>query len=278
MSGDRVAGKVAFVTGAARGQGRSHALRLAQEGADIIGVDLCRQVDTVPFAMATSEDLRETQRLVTGLGRRMVASEVDVRDAAGLRAAVTAGIAELGRLDIVVANAGIWSHDRSETMSQPMWQDMIDVNLTGVWNTCQATLPHLMQAGQGGSIILISSNAGLRGNANSVHYVAAKHGVVGIMRGLAVECAPHRIRVNTVHPTTVNTDMVLNEAMLRLFRPNLAAPTVEDAIPAFTNYNMLPVPWVESIDVSNAVLFLASEEARYITSVSLPVDAGATQR
>jgi NAD(P)-dependent dehydrogenase (short-subunit alcohol dehydrogenase family) len=155
---------------------------------------------------------------------------------------------------------------------------MIDVNLTGVWNTCQATLPHLITAGRGGSIVLISSNAGLRGNANSAHYVAAKHGVVGIMRALAIESAPHQIRVNTVHPTTVNTDMVLNDAMLKLFRPHLEQPTVADALPAFTNYNLLPVPWVEAIDVSNAVLFLASEEARYITSVSLPVDAGATQR
>jgi len=276
--GNRVQGKVAFITGAARGQGRSHAIRLAEEGADIIGIDLCMQVDTVPFAMATREDLEETKQLVEKLGRRMIASEVEVRDAAGVRKAVATGIAELGHLDIVVANAGIWSHGRAEKMSEQMWHDMIDINLTGVWNTCQAALPHLMDAGQGGSIILISSNAGLRGNANSVHYVAAKHGVVGIMRGLAVECAPHWIRVNTVHPTTVNTGMVLNDAMLKLFRPNLQAPTAEDAIPAFTNYNMLPVPWVESIDISNAVLFLASDEARYITSVSLPVDAGATQR
>ncbi len=154
----------------------------------------------------------------------------------------------------MVANAGIWSHERTEKMSAPMWNDMIDVNLTGVWNTCQAALPHLMQAGHGGSIILISSNAGLRGNANSVHYVAAKHGVVGLMRGLAIECAPHWIRVNTIHPTTVNTAMVINEPMLKLFRPNLENPTAEDAIPAFTNYNLLPVPWVESIDISNAVL------------------------
>lgn len=276
--GDRVAGKVAFITGAARGQGRSHAVRLAEEGADIIGIDLCGQIDTVPFPMATPEDLAETQQLVEKLGRRMVTAQADVRDADAVRAAVNAGIEELGRLDIVVANAGIWSHERTERMSQQMWHDMIDINLTGVWNTVQAALPYLMSAGHGGSIILISSNAGLRGNANSVHYVAAKHGVVGLMRGLAIECAPHFIRVNTVHPTTVDTDMVLNDAMLRLFRPGAENPTREDAIPAFTNYNLLPVPWVESVDISNAVLFLASDEARYITSVSLPVDAGSTQR
>jgi (+)-trans-carveol dehydrogenase len=276
--GGRVEGKVAFITGAARGQGRSHAVRLAEEGADIIGIDLCAQVDTVPFPMATPEDLAETKRLVEERGRRVIVSRVDVRDADGVRRAVEDGIAELGRLDIVVANAGIWSHERTEKMSQAMWHDMIDINLNGVWNTCQAALPYLMNAGHGGSIILISSNAGLRGNANSVHYVAAKHGVVGLMRGLAIECAPHWIRVNTVHPTTVNTDMVLNDAMLKLFRPNEESPTAEDAIPAFTGYNLLPVPWVESIDISNAVLFLASDEARYITSVSLPVDAGSTQR
>ena len=276
--GDRVAGKVAFITGAARGQGRSHALRLAEEGADIIGLDRCAQIESVPFPLARPEDLAETQRLVTQLGRRAVVAEADVRDASAVREVLARGTAELGRLDIVVANAGIWSHARAEAMPQQMWHDMIDVNLTGVWNTCQAAVPHLVEAGQGGSIILVSSNAGLRGNANSVHYVSAKHGVVGLMRGLAIECAPHFIRVNTVHPTTVDTDMVINDAMLRLFRPNLEAPTKEDAIPAFRNYNLLPVPWVESIDVSNAVLFLASDEARYITSVSLPVDAGSTQR
>ena len=276
--GDRVQGKVAFITGAARGQGRSHAVRLAEEGADIIGVDLCAQVGTVPYPMATREDLEQTRRLVEKLGRRMVTAEVDVRDSAGLRAALTDGVAALGRLDIVVANAGIWSHDRAESMSGAMWQDMIDINLTGVFNTCQAALPLLIDAGRGGSIILISSTAGLRGNANNLHYSAAKHGVVGIMRSMAVELAPHRIRVNTVHPTTVDTDMIRNDAMLKLFRPHREAPTMEEAVPAFSTVNLLPIPWVESIDISNAVLFLASDEARYITSVSLPVDAGSTQR
>lgn len=275
--GARVAGKVAFITGAARGQGRSHALRLADEGADIIGIDLCSQVASVPYPMPGEQDLRETRRLVEERGRRMVAFTADVRDDAAVRGALASGVAELGRLDIVVANAGIWSHDRAVSMPSRTWQDMIDINLTGVWNTCRAALPHLIDGGRGGSIVLISSNAGLRGHANSAHYVAAKHGVVGIMRALAIECAPHWIRVNTVHPTTVDTDMVLNQSMLRLFRPDIENPQVADAVPAFTRYNLLPVPWVESIDVSNAVLFLASDEARYITSVSLPVDAGATQ-
>jgi (+)-trans-carveol dehydrogenase len=276
--GTRVANKVALVTGAARGQGRSHAIRLAEEGADVIGTDICGQIDSVPFPMATPDDLEETRTLVERLGRRMICAQVDVRDAAAMRGAVADGIAALGQLDIVVANAGIWSHARAERMPEPMWQDMIDVNLTGVFNTCQAALPHLLQGGRGGSIVLISSVAGLRGVPNSVHYAAAKHGVVGIMRSLATELAPHSIRVNTVHPTTVDTDMVRNDAILKLFRPSVDSPTVEDAIPAFTSLNLLPVPWVESIDISNAVLFLASDESRYITSVSLPVDAGSSQK
>jgi SDR family mycofactocin-dependent oxidoreductase len=276
--GTRVAGKVALITGAARGQGRSHAVRLAEEGADVIGVDICGQIDSVPFPMATADDLEETRFLVEQLGRRMVCAQVDVRDAEALRVAVADGIAALGRLDVVVANAGIWSHERAERIPESMWQDMIDVNLTGVFNTCQAALPHLLLAGHGGSIVLISSTAGLRGSANNVHYAAAKHGVVGVMRSLAAELAPQHIRVNAVHPTTVDTDMVRNDAILKLFRPNMDSPTVDDAIPAFKTLNMLPIPWVESIDVSNAVLFLASDESRYITSVSLPVDGGASQK
>jgi (+)-trans-carveol dehydrogenase len=276
--GTRVANKVALITGAARGQGRSHALRLAEEGADIIGTDICGQIDSVPFPMATPGDLEETRKLVEQVGRRMICTQVDVRDAAALRAAVADGIAALGQLDIVVANAGIWSHERAERIPEAMWQDMIDVNLTGVFNTCQAALPHLLDAGRGGSIVLISSTAGLRGSTNNVHYAAAKHGVVGVMRSLAAELAPHHIRVNAVNPTTVDTDMVRNDAILKLFRPNTDSPTVDDAIPAFRTLNMLPIPWVESIDISNAVLFLASDESRYITSVSLPVDAGASQK
>jgi len=274
----RVQGKVAFITGAARGQGRSHALRLAGEGADIIGVDLCQQIDSVPYPMSTRADLDETRRQVEALDRRMTAVAADVRDPVGLKAALDVGVAELGRLDIVVANAGIWSYAPSVSMTSEMWRDMIDVNLTGVWNTCQVALPPLIDAGEGGSIILVSSTAGLRGAANSAHYGAAKHGVVGIMRSLAAELAPQRIRVNSVHPTTVGTDMIFNDSMYQLFRPDLENPTLDDARTAFDTLNMLPVPWVETIDISNAVLFLASDESRYVTSVTLPVDAGSTQR
>ena len=273
---ERLQGKVAFITGAARGQGRAEAVRFAEEGADIIAVDLCAQVDSVVYPMSTPEDLAETVRLVEATGRRIVAVQADVRDKEALKKALDAGVAELRRLDIVIANAGIWSGAPAVEMSSRTWQDMIDVNLTGVWNTCQVAIPHLVAAGSG-SMTLISSTAGLGGSANIVHYAAAKHGVVGVMRSLAKELAPHNIRVNTIHPTSVATDMLHNDAMFKLFRPDLENPTLEDAEAAFGTLNMLPVPWVEAIDIANAALFLASDEARYITSVALPVDAGSSQ-
>jgi (+)-trans-carveol dehydrogenase len=271
----RVEGKVAFVTGAARGQGRSHALRLAQEGADIIAVDIGKQIDSVPMPMATPDDLNETVRQVEELDRRIVATQTDVRDYAGLKRALDDGVAQLGRLDIVAANAGIASFGPAEELSEEAWQDMIDVNLTGVWHTCKAAIPHLKAGGRGGSIILTSSAAGLKGYANVSHYVSAKHGVVGLMRTLAQELAPHMIRVNSIHPTQVDTPMIMNETAFRLFLPDREHPTVEDFAPVSQMMNALPIPWVDPVDISNAVLFLASDEARYITGVPLPVDAGA---
>ena len=272
----RVDGKVAFVTGAARGQGRSHAIRLAEEGADIIAVDLCRQIDSVPYPMSTPDDLSETVKQVEALDRRIVASEVDVRDGAALRAAVDDGVAQLGRLDIVAANAGIASTaDGTVGLSDQEWQDMIDVNLTGVWQTCKAAVPHLVQGGRGGSMILTSSAAGLMAYPNIGHYVAAKHGVVGLMRTLALELAPHNIRVNSLHPTQVNTPMIMNETIYKLFMPDQEHPTAEGFAPVSQEMNALPIPWVEAVDISNALVFLASDEARYITGVTLPVDAGA---
>jgi len=270
----RVAGKVAFITGAARGQGRSHAVRLAQEGADIIAVDICEQVDTVPYPMATPDDLAGTVEEVERLGRRIVAVEADVRDHDGLRAAVDQGVAELGRLDIVAANAGISSMAPLAEMTERTWQDMIDINLTGVWLTAKVAIPHLKAAG-GGSIIITSSVAGLKALQNIGHYAAAKHGVVGLMRTLALELAPYRIRVNSIHPTQVETPMVTNDATYRLFRPDMENPTRQDAAQVGEALNALPIPWVEPVDISNVVLFLASDEARYITGVTLPVDAGA---
>ena len=270
----RVEGKVAFVTGAARGQGRSHALRLAEEGADIIAVDVCRQLASVPYPMATPEDLAETAKLVEDLDRRIVVREADVRDSAQLADVVAEGIGELGRLDIIVANAGIVSMGPTLELDEDSWQEMIDVNLTGVWKTLKAAVPAMIEAGNGGSVIITSSAAGLRGFANIAHYVAAKHGVVGLMKTLAQELAPHMIRVNTVNPTTVNTPMVMNDAFFTLVRPDLEQPGPADVGEAMTGLNILPVPWVEAVDISNAVLWLASDEARFVTGVALPVDAG----
>jgi (+)-trans-carveol dehydrogenase len=272
----RVEGKVAFITGAGHGQGRSHAVRLAQEGADIIAIDLCAPVDTVPYRMSTDADLEETARMVKATGQRIVASRTDVRDFDALKQALDDGVAQLGRLDIVAANAGIVSYGPAAELAERSWQDVIDVNLTGVWHTCKAAIPHLIEGGRGGAMILTSSVAGLKGWENQAHYVSAKHAVVGLMRTLAKELAPHSIRVNTVHPTAVNTDMLLNDYTYKLFRPELEGPTLDDAKKLFFELNALPIPWVETVDISNAVLFLASDEARYITGAMLPVDAGCT--
>jgi SDR family mycofactocin-dependent oxidoreductase len=270
----RLDGKVAFITGAARGQGRAHAVRLAEEGADVIAVDLCAEVETAPYEQATFEELEETARLVEELDRRIVFDRADVRSPAELSAAVDRGVAELGRLDIVAANAGIWSHAPLMEMSDEMYRDMIDVNQHGVYNTCRAAVPTLIEQGEGGSIIITSSTAGRKGFTNHVHYTSAKHAVVGMMRAMANELAPQMIRVNTVHPTSVFTKMNQNPAMWELFAPGVEHPTYEDFGQTFTDLNLLPVPWVEPVDISNAVLFLASDEARYITGIQLPVDAG----
>ncbi|GAA0950000.1 mycofactocin-coupled SDR family oxidoreductase [Actinocorallia libanotica] len=271
----RVEGKVAFITGAARGQGRSHAVRLAEEGADIIAIDVCKQIDTVPIPMSTPEDLDETVRQVEKLGRRIIATQVDVRDYDGLKAAVDDGVERLGRLDIVVANAGLAaSGNEIHKMEKELWQDSIDVNLTGVWHTAKASVPHLIEGGRGGSVVLTSSVGGLKAHPNVGNYVSAKHGVVGLMRTMAVELAQYSIRVNSVHPTQVNTPMLLNDMTYRMFRPDLENPTADDMAPISQMMNALPVPWVEPVDISNAVLFLSSDEGRYITGVTLPIDAG----
>ncbi|KXF56435.1 3-ketoacyl-ACP reductase [Rhodococcus sp. SC4] len=274
---ERLKDKVAFITGAARGQGRSHAVRLAEEGADIIAVDICAPVAGIEaYPMASEEDLAETVRLVEGTGRKIVAARADVRDFTALKSAVDAGVEQFGRLDIICANAGVFELSPALETPDPVWRNVIDINLTGAWNTCKAALPHLIEGGRGGSVIITSSTVGLKGSGNTIHYVASKHGVVGLMRALAVEFADHSIRVNTVHPTIVDTDMVQNDKMYRLFDPANEHPTRESTMPAFESANALPTPWVEPIDVSNAVVFLASDEARYITGATLPVDAGYT--
>jgi SDR family mycofactocin-dependent oxidoreductase len=208
----RVEGKVAFITGAARGQGRSHALRLAQEGADIIAVDICDQIDTVPFPMATPDDLNETVKQVENLDGRILSRQADARDLAALESVVAEGIAEFGRLDIVCANAGVGNFAPIWEFTEEQWQDVLDVNLTGVWKTVRAAVPPMIRQGSGGSIILTSSMVGLFGHPNVGAYASAKHGVTGLMRTLAVELAPYNIRCNSLHPGVVNTDMVHNPA------------------------------------------------------------------
>ena len=269
-------GKVALVTGAARGQGRSHAIKLAEQGADILAVDICRQIDTVPYAMSTPEDLDETVRLVAETGRRIIAGQVDVRDLAALKTFVDQGLKELGRLDVVVANAGtvndiapMWE------LSERQFQDQLDVNLTGVWKTIKATVPHLLAQGQGGSVIIISSISGLVAELNVGHYAASKHGANGLMRTLAGELAPHHIRVNSVNPTNVDTLMINNDAYNTLFSGGKAGATQEDSIPALMGMNALPIPFVQPEDISNAVLYLASDASRYVTGTTMVVDAGA---
>ncbi|MCB0930480.1 MAG: mycofactocin-coupled SDR family oxidoreductase [Mycobacterium sp.] len=259
-------GKVAFITGAARGQGRAHAVKLASEGADIIAVDLCEQIATVPYPLATPEDLAETVQRVTDTGARIVSRQADVRDRAGLKAALNEGIAELGGLDIVVANAGI-----APMTGRDAWQDVIDVNLTGVYHTVDVAMRPLIERGDGGSVVLTSSVAGLVGIgapiAGSLGYTAAKHGLVGLMRAYANFLAPYGIRVNSVHPTGVNTPMIDND-FTRTWLDGLAQQNGPDLS------NAMPVKAIEAQDVAEAVFWLVSDAARYVTGVALPVDAG----
>jgi (-)-trans-carveol dehydrogenase len=274
----RVQGKVALVTGAARGQGRSHAVRLAEEGADIIAVDICADVAGIRYSMATPEDLAQTAKLVEDCDRRIVTAVADVRDYGRLKAAVDQGVVTLGRLDIVAANAGVTSYYPSWKLPEEGWDAVVDTNLKGVWHTCKAAIPHLIDGGRGGAIIITSSTAGLRGIANLAHYSAAKTGLVGLMRTMAGELAPHNIRVNTVHPTAVDTEMVHNKATYDLFIPEPADRNRDGVAGPMQALNMLPIPWVDPRDISNAVLFLASDEGRYITGARLPVDAGSSER
>ncbi|MGA5538009.1 mycofactocin-coupled SDR family oxidoreductase [Mycolicibacterium nivoides] len=274
----RVEGKVAFITGAARGQGRAHAVRLAEEGADIIAIDLCGPVEGVPYLASTPDDLAATVDLVEGLDRRIVAVQADVRDFEQLQNAVDVGVSELGRLDIVIANAGILTVAPAHEWTENQWQTMLDVNLSGVWRTAKAVIPTMIGQGQGGSIIATSSVLGLKGAAGAIGYVAAKFGVTGIMKTLAHELAPHRIRANSLHPTNVRTELMDNAMVRKVFRPDLAEPTYEDAIDSYSVLNVWDVPWVEAVDVANAALWLASDEARFVTGSAIPVDLGATAK
>ena len=265
-------GKVAFVTGAARGQGRSHAVRLAQEGADIVAVDICKQMKVVGYAMSTPEDLEQTVKEVEAAGRRVVARQVDVRDYESMQKAFDEGSAELGPVTIVLANAGIGPGGMATPEEQ--WEDVIGVNLTGVWNTGRVAIPSMIKNGQGGAIVLTSSTGGLIGpgvnHAGMLGYGAAKHGVIGLMRSWANYLAPHYIRVNTVAPTTVRTPMAGGGDISAILKhaPELAGSLT----------NAIPVDAVDAIDVTNAILWLVSDEARYITGTVVPVDAGNVNR
>jgi SDR family mycofactocin-dependent oxidoreductase len=270
----RFDGRVAVVTGAGRGQGREHAVRFAAEGAHVVVIDLCEDIDALSYSLASRDDLAETVRLVEAEGAKALSIVADVRDQQQLDTAFRETVAAFGRVDVVVANAGVVSGGLAWEIGEDEWHQVVDINLGGVWRTARAAIAPMVAAGNGGSMVFIGSLAGMRGIRNAAAYVAAKHGLVGLMRTLANELAEHQIRVNTVHPTNVASDMLLSDANYKLFRPDLENPTKEDAIPAFTKLNLLPIPWLEPSDVSNAVLWLASDEARYITGVELPVDAG----
>ncbi|SHN39857.1 mycofactocin-coupled SDR family oxidoreductase [Cryptosporangium aurantiacum] len=267
----RIDGQVVWVTGAGRGQGRSHAVRLAEEGADVLVTDVCAPISpALPYQLATPEDLEETAELVRATGRRCLARRADVRDVDALRAAVADAVAELGNLNTVVANAGVISSGRAWELTEEAWNIVIGVNLTGVWNTARAAIPGMLAAGNGGSIVLISSAGGLRGHVPYAHYVASKHGVVGLARALSNELAEHGIRVNSVHPTGVSdTGLALNSSLeeLAATHPLFGMGATNTLAPAVTPR-----------DVSNAVLFLASDEGRYVTGLQMTVDAGSTTK
>ncbi len=273
----RLDGKVVLISGVARSQGRSHAVRFAEEGADVIGFDV---LDEIKGALeghgpATQADLDETVRQVEALDRRIIATKADVRDYAAVKAAVDDGVVQLGRLDVVLGNAGVFTSPAlAEDLEDDIFMDTLNINVAGVWRTAKAAIPHLKKNQNGGSIIITSSGMGLKGYMNFAHYVSSKHALVGLMRTLALELAPHQIRVNSIHPGVVNTVMVVNDGLARLFRPDLESPTADDFFEVAKTLNPMGIPAVEAVDISNAMVFLASDEARFITGVTVPVDAG----
>lgn len=266
---------MALITGGARGQGRSHALTFAREGAEVIICDIADQLPTVPYPLASSGDLADTARMVEDLDRRCLAVQADTSDSEQMQGVVEQAISEFGHIDILLANAGIEGFGKAWELTDEQWDEMIGVNLTGVWKSCRAVVPHMIERSTG-VILITSSTAGLKGLAHQAHYCAAKHGVVGLMRALAIELAPHGIRVNTVHPSSVDTPIIKNQAMYTLFSGGEPNATLEDVTPAFRELNLLDIPWMEPQDISNAMLWLASDDARYVTGATLTVDAGMT--
>jgi (+)-trans-carveol dehydrogenase len=274
----RLDGKVAFVTGAARGIGRAVCVRLASEGASIIATDLCGQLPGAKYPMSTPKDLDETVGLVTNTGAAIVGFAADVRDTEQIESAAAGGLERFGGIDIVCAAAGTAAFAPMWELSDDDWDMVVDTNLTGVFKTLRAAIPSMIERGRGGSLIIISSTAGLRGLPACANYVAAKHGLVGLARTLCNELGPHMIRANTVHPTTTNTALVHNEMTYRMFRADLENPTIDDFAEAAPTMNTMPVAWAEPEDIAAAVAWLASDDSRFVTGAAIPVDAGSAQK
>ncbi|WP_109472696.1 mycofactocin-coupled SDR family oxidoreductase [Ornithinimicrobium cavernae] len=273
----RLDGKVAFITGAARGMGRAHAVRLAQEGADIVITDLARDETGVDYTQGTPEELAETAGLVEAAGRQVLARVADVRDLSALEAVAAEAEEKFGRIDILVSNAGISNQSPVLELTDEQWQQILSVNLVGAWHAVKAVVPGMVKNG-GGSVVIISSTAGLVGAPNQAHYTASKHGLQGLMGTIANELGKSNIRVNTVNPGMVNTEMAMNQRLLKAYVPDVEEPTLEDVQRVFGGISLLPAAWVEPEDISNAVLWLASDEARYVTGIAIPVDAGLLAR
>jgi (+)-trans-carveol dehydrogenase len=275
----RVSGKVALVTGAARGQGRSHAIELAKEGAKIVATDVgVGMLPGVEYPVATSSELEETAQLVRDVGGEIITGEADVRDPDAIQAVVDAGIERFGFIDVVVANAGVFTWGAAPELTREGWSTVIDINLNGTWNTVRAVLPSMVARGKGGSIMMTASQIATRGQSNAVAYAASKAGIVGMMRALAAELAPHNIRVNSINPSTVYSPMILNEPVYKVFRPDMENPGVAEMEAELRPFHMLPLAALDPIDVSHAVVYLASDESRYVTSLRFAIDAGSTQK
>lgn len=274
-SDEKLAGKVALVTGAAQGMGRAHAVRLARAGADVVMLDICEQIPSVEYPLGTSAKLEETADLVREQGRTALAFEADVREPGAVDDVVAAARRELGHVDIAVANAGINNYGPTWELSEEQWGDVVGVNLTGVFRTLKAVGTALIEQGTGGAMVATSSGAVFRGYANTSHYTAAKYGVIALCRTFAQELAEHDVRVNAVCPTQVDTAMITGDPSLPgRFRPDLENPTFDDMVGPLTEMNAMPVRWVDPEDVANAVAWLVSDEARYVTGIAMPVDAG----
>jgi (+)-trans-carveol dehydrogenase len=270
----RVEGKVALITGGARGQGRNHALKLAEQGADIIVLDMCENLATIPYGLASQDDFDETAASVEKLGRRVVAAKVDIREADQLTDVVAKAVSDLGGLDIVCANAGICSFGQVLDITAEQWKEMIDVNLTGAFNTAKASIPHILAQGRGGSVIFTASLSGIAAVRNIGHYNASKSGVIGLAKTLALELGEHHIRVNSICPTNVDSPMFQNLATMRIFAPGVERPGPAELEAAAREQHVIPIPSLDINDVTNAVMYLASDDGRYVTGTTFLIDGG----